>query len=261
MAGRYAPLHSSIWTNPRFVALEPRAQLTYLLIISQPDISYAGVVSLTPGRWARMSANTSTAEIERAIGLLTHARFVFVDVATEELMVRTFVEHNQILKQKQLHKALKRAYDSILSTRLRCLFYDEQTGEVKALLGSPPEASSSAMPEPIAPVLPDGSGLKDLDLDLDLHRDQQRQPEPAEPEVEDETARRVDARRRRGEDIGPGLIALIRADVIRDLTLREEAGDFEDSGPARCAHCTGSFVPGAGWMHYQDCPSLEPAPA
>lgn len=90
---------------------------------------------------------------------------------------------------------------------------------------------------------------------------EKRQPEP-EPEpaaadasaVDDEVARRIDARRRRGEDIGPGLIKLIRQDVIRDAAL-PPIGD--DDGPARCVDCGAGFIYGIGMSHFLDCPQLD----
>ena len=86
---------------------------------------------------------------------------------------------------------------------------------------------------------------------------QQPEPEPksepaaADVAVEDEVTRRVDARRRRGEDIGPGLIKLIRQDVIaaRSLPPLEE-----DDGPTRCLECEATFMSGAGVIHAIGCP-------
>ena len=89
---------------------------------------------------------------------------------------------------------------------------------------------------------------------------EKRQPEPEpqaaaadESAVDDEVARRIDLRRRRGEDIGPGLIRLIRQDVIRDRSL--PPAEPEDV-PGRCVDCGSSFLQGTGMSHFLDCPQL-----
>ena len=135
MAGRFTPLHSSIWSDPDFVALSSNAQRVYLLAISQHDVSFAGVVPYTEKRWARMSNDATPGAIADGINELEDARFVLLDPDTEELMIRSYVKHGRIYEQKQLRKALVRGYESILSTRLRLRWYDEQVDEVKDLVG------------------------------------------------------------------------------------------------------------------------------
>src|SRR5690242_12831726 len=59
--------------------------------MSQPDISAAGVLPLTVGRWATKAQDTTPASIRADIKVLAVARFVYCDEDTEELLVRTFV--------------------------------------------------------------------------------------------------------------------------------------------------------------------------
>lgn len=171
MAGRFTPLHSSIWSDPDFVALSGNAQRVYLLAMSQPNVSFAGVVPYTEKRWAGMAKDTTRGAIAEGICELENARFVLVDPDTEELLIRSFVKHGRIYEQKQLRKALVRAYEGILSTALQVAFYAEQSDDVKALLGSLPEAFTE-----IGDSLPEGCPGASVVRDLDL----QPQPQPRE---------------------------------------------------------------------------------
>lgn len=166
--GRFAPLRSTIWTDPEFIALSANAQRVYLLALSQPNVSFAGALAYTEKRWAGMASDTTRGSVADGINELEDARFVFYDDETEELIIRSFVRHNRIFEQRQLHNALKKAAHSILSPALCALWWAEQTDEVKALVGRLNGISEEAGREPLV--------TKDLDLDLDL----EPQPEPVE---------------------------------------------------------------------------------
>lgn len=190
MTGRYTPLHSSIWSDPDFIALTGNAQRVYMLAISQPNISYAGVVPFTEKRWAGMAADTTRGDICAAVNELEDANFVLLDEHTEELMARTFVEHNRIFKQPQLRKTLVRAFDAVLSPVLQAAFLAEQATEVvDYLVAHSPVAKSlvgrlvEACPKPatrLVEATPSGSGLQDLDLDLHQHTDPTPSPSPVD---------------------------------------------------------------------------------
>lgn len=125
MARSYAAVRLSMWTDDDFRGLSPEAQRVYILILSQPNLSYAGVVPYTARRWARMAAGTTVADIEKAVDELVAGRFVVVDEDTEELFVRTFVKHNGVLEQPQLRKAMEKAYHEIQSPLLKAALLRE----------------------------------------------------------------------------------------------------------------------------------------
>lgn len=164
MARSYAPLLTSTWADPDFRALSAVAQRVYLLALSQPNMTYAGVVPYTSRRWARMANDTKPADVDQAIDELAAARFVILDDETEEIFIRSFVKHNGVLAQPQLRKAMQRAFREILSAAIRQAFLDELPDSERTLLapcpkpasrvpeGSPAgpgqEPSSSPRPEP-----------------------------------------------------------------------------------------------------------------
>lgn len=125
VARTYAPLLTSIWSDPDFTTLSSAAQRVYMLAISQPTISYCGVVTFTARRWARLASDSSPADITAAIGELADARFVVVDEDAEELWVRSFVRHNGVLKSPNIAKRMDLDFVGIFSARIRELFLGE----------------------------------------------------------------------------------------------------------------------------------------
>lgn len=166
MARVYAPLLCSIWNDDRFIALPSQAQRVYLLAFSQANTSYAGVVPYTEKRWAKRAPDTTPGSIAEAVNHLIDGSFVLLDDDTEELWVRSFIKHNKINEQKQLHRALAAACRSILSPTIRGAVHGQLCDEVKDLL------SRGADPWPGGSETPAGEPLYDLDLDPDLDLNQ-----------------------------------------------------------------------------------------
>lgn len=91
MARNYANIVTAIWRHPEFRALDAREQRIYLLLVTQPNISAAGVLPLTVGRWATCAADTTPEQIRAGLTILQNRRFIVFDTSTEELLVRSFV--------------------------------------------------------------------------------------------------------------------------------------------------------------------------
>ncbi|WP_346090478.1 hypothetical protein [Pseudonocardia benzenivorans] len=80
------------------------------MLLSQPDINYAGVLPLTERRWARCCTELSRADVESTIEELADRGYVLVDYDTEELLIRSFMRNDGLWKQpKMLHAALRQA--------------------------------------------------------------------------------------------------------------------------------------------------------
>ena len=93
MARNYANVSTAIWQRDGdFVKLSVHAQWAYLMLLSQPDISAAGVLSINLRRWTGRAADVTRDVLVAALKELAEARFVVYDQDTEELLVRTFVK-------------------------------------------------------------------------------------------------------------------------------------------------------------------------
>lgn len=119
MSRSHARVLTTIWQDDDFRALSGRAQRLYLLLLSQPDMTYCGVLGYRPKRWARLAGDSTVDGVEKAIGELEQAAYVIVDRETEELAVRTFARHDGVLDNLNTRKAFWRTLADVLSQGLR----------------------------------------------------------------------------------------------------------------------------------------------
>ncbi len=159
MAREYGRLWLSIWSDPDFRSLTSSQQRLYMLLISQPGMNTCGVLSYAPRRWATLAPDTTPRQVEQAVNVLERLRFVVVDRATDELLVRTHVRHDRALRTANVAKSLARTWEQIASAKLKDVVLVEmhrlaiecgdngwpgwEVAEVKQLLARPsPERSS-----------------------------------------------------------------------------------------------------------------------
>lgn len=125
MARDHARLQTAIWRNKEFRALNSSAQHLYFTIISQPTLSYCGVIDWWPNRLAVLSADGNEKEIYEAVSELIESDFVYVDQETSELLVRTYVKHDGVLQRTNMGKATARALEKVVSLGLQDLIRQE----------------------------------------------------------------------------------------------------------------------------------------
>ena len=143
MARKEARIHVSIWSDPDFTALAQADQRTYLMVLSQPGISLCGVLAWTPGRLARMAADSTPESVTASIARLADARFLVVDFDTDELLVRSFIRYDGVWRNRKTRTAMFAQRDQIMSPMIRSSLDGEihrATIEDAASDGPPDEA-------------------------------------------------------------------------------------------------------------------------
>lgn len=119
MARAHAIVHATIWSDSDFTGLPTGAQRLYLLLLSQPDLTLCGSIAYRPKLWARLAPDTTVDDIEEAIAALEDARFVLVDRDVDELLVRTLIRWDPVLRHPNMAKSMARAWGALASQRLR----------------------------------------------------------------------------------------------------------------------------------------------
>lgn len=114
-----ANINTSIWTSEEFRELPGDQQLLYFILVTHPKLSYVGVVDWREGRLAAMTADATAETVRKAAEGLQAARFVLIDDDTEEILVRSFMRHDGLLKQPKLSISMVNAYADISSKRIR----------------------------------------------------------------------------------------------------------------------------------------------
>lgn len=90
MARTHGRIYSSAWSDDDWRALTADAQWLYGQLVSQRDLTAAGVVPLSERRWAKSAADMTPARITAALTALERDRFVVVDEDSEEILIRSF---------------------------------------------------------------------------------------------------------------------------------------------------------------------------
>lgn len=135
MARDRANINTAIWTSDDYRDLDVAEQHMYKLLMTHPDMNYVGVVDWRPGRIAAMTAGATAATVRAAAEALQAKRYVFIDDETEEILVRSFLRHDGLLKQPKLSISMVNAYGSVASRDIRKVL----THELKRLINEFPD--------------------------------------------------------------------------------------------------------------------------
>lgn len=119
MARSYANIITAIWNDPDFRALPSGAQRDYLMLVTQPNISAAGTLPLTIRRWAALASDTTAEILLHNFKVLGTANFIVVDDEAEELLVRSFVRHDNGYGNRKRRPVIYRAALETQSPMLR----------------------------------------------------------------------------------------------------------------------------------------------
>lgn len=135
MARDRANINTNIWTDTHWRALTSEQQWLYELLLTHPELNYTGVADWRPGRLAQYASDKSRQDIERIGAELQAERFVFIDEDTEEVLVRSFLRHDGLLKQPRLSVSMVNAFGAVASKSIREVIVHE----MKRLYSESPE--------------------------------------------------------------------------------------------------------------------------
>ncbi|MBV6758412.1 hypothetical protein [Rhodococcus opacus] len=142
MARDYAQIRLDMWGDDDFRDLTPAAQHLYLTLLTEPTLSYCGVADWRPSRIASKAKGWTPTAVNAAAAELARALFVIVDEATEEVLVRSFVKHDGLMKNPRMAVSMLTAYAGVASKTLRGVV----VFEIAKLRDKRPELTSWASP-------------------------------------------------------------------------------------------------------------------
>jgi hypothetical protein len=139
MARDHARIRLDIWADDDFRALSSGAQWLYLYLVSSPALSFCGVSDWRPARIAAVTLDLTAHDVEMYAAELEstkeHDPLIVVDRDSEEVLVRSFMKHDGLMKQPNLTTAMVNAYGGTASSVLRAVII----GQLVALKGTHPE--------------------------------------------------------------------------------------------------------------------------
>lgn len=118
MARDYARIMTSIWKNREFQALDEAAQRLYLLLVTQPDISAAGILRLSVEWWAEMAADSRPDEVLRNLQKLEAGRFIVLDRKASEVLIRSFIRWDAGYNNPKRRPVIIRSAEEVRSARI-----------------------------------------------------------------------------------------------------------------------------------------------
>lgn len=119
MARTYANIATMIWRNEDFRALNRDDQHTYLMLVTQADISACGILSVALTRWTNRSSGDTEDRLLTSLRRLHDGRFIAYDEDTQEILVRTFIRWDGGYNNSRRRPAIRDAIRQVESIRLR----------------------------------------------------------------------------------------------------------------------------------------------
>ena len=127
MANDHARIRRDIWADTDWRRLTSSAQWLYIHLLTNRTLTFVGIGDWRPNRIAALTADLSAADVDIFAGELIRERFILPDLETEEVLIRSWVKHDGLLKSPNMTKALIKAHEGTASNVLRAVVIDQLT--------------------------------------------------------------------------------------------------------------------------------------
>jgi hypothetical protein len=121
----HAKVRRNIWADEDFRDLPAMSQWLYLYVITSPTLSYCGVADWRPARIAATTSDLSAIDVEVAAVELEMGHYLVIDRDTEEVLVRSWVKHDELMDRWNMAAAMTRTYAQVASKVLRGVIVHE----------------------------------------------------------------------------------------------------------------------------------------
>lgn len=125
MPKEYGQLRHDIWSDDDWLNLTVPAQHLYMTLLGHPTLNYCGVADWRPGKLAQGAAENPVAATIVAAQELSYAFFIVVDEESEEVLVRSYLRHDPILKNPRLAVTMAKEYGTVGSRKIRAALVHE----------------------------------------------------------------------------------------------------------------------------------------
>lgn len=125
MARTHGRIMAAIWNDGDFIALRGSAQRMFMFLLSQPDLSHAGLLPMRVNRWAKKAEDLTPKAVRDELTYLAQRDYVVVDEDTEEVLIRTMVRNDGVYKQPKVMIRMREDARQIESPLLRAAFRQE----------------------------------------------------------------------------------------------------------------------------------------
>lgn len=126
MAREHARIWLDINSDDEFEKLPFDAQCLYArVILTLDDLSYCGVADWRPKRLVTKAPDLTYERIVAAAQALEAGRYCLFDLDTEQVLVRSYIRRDELLRNPKMAAATVKAFPGIASKMLRAAVVDE----------------------------------------------------------------------------------------------------------------------------------------
>ncbi|QBP33299.1 MerR-like HTH DNA binding protein [Gordonia phage BrutonGaster] len=130
MARDHARISIDIADDDELEDLSTDAQWLYFrVLLPDPSLNHCGVADWRPRRLAVKSRDMTPERLVAAAAELEASRFAIFDEETEEVLVRSFIRNDHVLRNPKVAVALLKAYRMVASKHLKSLILAEVARE------------------------------------------------------------------------------------------------------------------------------------
>lgn len=124
MPREFAQIKLAIWADDDWRDLSPLARYLYLTLLTSPSLTHCGVADWRPARIAALNG-MSAEEVEHYGAELIEALYLVVDEESEEVLIRSFVRNDGLMKQPKMAVAMASAHAAVASQEIRGVIVHE----------------------------------------------------------------------------------------------------------------------------------------
>lgn len=122
--------HARIWLDINgdddFARLSFDAQAFYArIILTEASLNYCGVADWRPKRLTVRARDLTVPRIMAAAAELEHGRYLLFDLDTEEVLARSYIRRDELLRNPKMAATVIKAYGSVASPVLRAAIVTE----------------------------------------------------------------------------------------------------------------------------------------
>lgn len=122
----HARVRISLAEDNHFEELSMDAQWLYIrVLVPEPSLSYCGIADWRPKRLLGKSMDMTMDRLLDAAAELERERFSLFDLTTEEVLVRSYIRSDEILRNPKMVPAVLKAYRLAASKQLRAAVVSE----------------------------------------------------------------------------------------------------------------------------------------
>lgn len=125
-------IRTDIWGDDDWLDLSPQAQHLYLVLATQPTLSFCGSGDWQPKRIAARASGWTAQQVIDAADELQNGLFLLLDLDTDEFLIRSWIKHDTLYRVQNMAVSMANARAAMASRTLRGVVVHEVSKLVAA---------------------------------------------------------------------------------------------------------------------------------